>query len=245
MLRFESSSPNGNHLLDSLPEKQYENIAPHLKKVQLALGEVIFASNIPMRYVYFPLNCIISMICPLEEGSSAETAVIGHEGMAGTELFMGGETTPSEAIVQHEGACLRMDASIFKQEFARGGMLQQILLHYTQALMTQMAQTAVCNRHHNVDQQLCRWLLLSMDRLPSNELHVTQELIASMLGVRRESVTRVATKLQDAGLIRYRHGHITVLDRPGLEALSCECYEVARTAYDRLLPMKEKLAFLS
>ena len=215
-------------------------MAPHLKMHPLTLGEVIFAPDAPMHYVYFPLDSIISMIYILEDGSSAEIAVIGHEGMAGVSLFMGGETTPSEAIVQHAGSCLRMNASILKREFSRGGMFQQILLHYTQALITQMAQTAVCNRHHTVDQQLCRWLLLSIDRLPSDKLEMTQELIANMLGVRREGVTKAAGKLQDAGLIEYRHGHITVLDRPGLLALACECYAVVQKAYERLLPIKQK-----
>ncbi len=225
-----------NHLLESLPKEDYERLLPELEECPLALAQIIFAPDREMRYVYFPLDSIISMIYVLADGSSAEIAVIGREGMAGISLFMGGETTPSEAIVQHAGRCLRMNASILKREFSRGGMLQQVLLHYTQALITQMSQTAVCNRHHTVDQQLCRWLLLSIDRLPSNELRMTQELIANMLGVRREGVTRAAGMLQDAGLIEYRHGHITVIDRAGLEQRVCECYAVVQKAYERLLP---------
>jgi CRP-like cAMP-binding protein len=190
-----------------------------------------------LEYVYFPIDCIVSLLYVMKDGASAEIAVVGSEGLVGISLFMGGETTPSRAVVQCAGYAFRLNAEIMKEEFARGAMLQQLLLRYTQALITQMSQTAVCNRHHAVEQQLCRWLLLRLDRLSTSELVTTQELIATMLGVRREGVTEAAGHLQDAGLIRYSRGHITVLDRPGLESKVCECYAVVKREYDRLLPI--------
>ena len=229
-------TPHQNHLLDALPRSDYERITSHLELVPLALGDVLYESGSKLRYVYFPTTCIISLLYVMEDGASAEIAIVGNEGILGISLFMGGETTPSRAIVQSAGYAFRLKAQLLKEEFGRFGPTMHLLLRYTQALITQMAQTAVCNRHHSVDQQLCRWLLLSLDRLSSSELAMTQELIANMLGVRREGVTEAAGKLQDAGLIRYRRGMISVLDRPGLEARSCECYQVVKTEFDRLLP---------
>lgn len=229
-------SPTGNHLLDALPEGDFERLAPRLERVGLGLGEVLCEPGVRMRYVYFPTTSIVSLLYVLEDGASAEIAVVGNEGILGISLFMGGDTTPSRAVVQSAGEGYRLRAGLLKAEFNRFGPTMQLLLRYTQALITQMSQTAVCNRHHSVDQQLCRWLLLSLDRLSSNELSMTQELIANMLGVRREGVTEAAGKLQDAGLIRYRRGKITVTDRPGLEARTCECYAVVRAEFDRLLP---------
>jgi len=202
----------------------------------MPLGEVLYESGSQLRHVYFPTSSIVSLLYVMEDGASAEIAVVGNEGMVGVALFMGGETTPSRALVQSGGQAYRLRGQFLKDEFHRATALQHVLLRYTQALLTQMAQTAVCNRHHSVDQQLCRWLLLSLDRLPSNELSMTQELIANMLGVRREGVTEAARKLQTAGLINYSRGHITVLDRPRLEARACECYQVVKTEFDRLLP---------
>jgi CRP-like cAMP-binding protein len=202
----------------------------------MTLGYVLYESGVQMGHVYFPTDSIVSLLSVTRNGASAETAVVGHEGIIGISLFMGGETTPSRAVVQSAGHAYRLTGQRLKQEFNRSGNLQHLLLRYTQALLTQMAQTAVCNRHHSLDQQLCRWLLLSIDRLPSNELFMTQELIANMLGVRREGVTEAAGRLQQAGLIAYHRGHITVLDRPGLEARTCECYAVVKKEYDRLLP---------
>jgi CRP-like cAMP-binding protein len=225
-----------NHLLAALPATDYARLRPHLERVSLPLGEVLYKPGARLRHVYFPVNSIISMLYIMEDGSSAEIALVGNEGILGISLFMGGETTPSHAVVQSAGYGLRLKANLLKEEFARFGPLMHLLLRYTQALITQMAQTAVCNRHHSIDQQLCRWLLLSLDRLQSNELSMTQELIANMLGVRREGVTEAAGKLQAAGLITYRRGRISVLDRPRLEAQSCECYKVVRTEQDRLLP---------
>jgi CRP-like cAMP-binding protein len=225
-----------NHLLSVLPEAERDRLAPHLVPIDMTLGQVVYESGDPQRFVYFPTTSIVSLLYVMEDGASAEIAIVGNEGLIGIALFMGGETTPSRAIVQSAGAAFQLDAQILKQEFIRGGPVQRLLLRYTQALITQMAQTAVCNRHHSIDQQLCRWLLLSMDRLPSNELKMTQELIANMLGVRRSGVTEAALKLQDAGLIRYGHGHIQVLDRPGLEKRVCECYRVVKREFDRLLP---------
>jgi len=225
----------GNDLLAALPPEDLERIAPRLEVVSMALGDVLYESGLKLRYVYFPTTAIVSMLHVLANGSSAEIAVVGREGVLGIALFMGGETTPSRAVVQSAGLSFRMKAQHLKDEFARFGPLMQLLLRYTQALITQMSQTAACNRHHSVDQQLCRWLLLSLDRLSSNQLAMTQELIANMLGVRREGVTEAAGKLQDAGLIVYRRGRITVLDRRGLEARSCECYQVVKAEYDRLL----------
>ncbi|MGE5667130.1 MAG: Crp/Fnr family transcriptional regulator [Betaproteobacteria bacterium] len=228
--------PHQNHLLDALPAGDYTRLEPHLELVPLALGQVLYEPGARMRYVYFPTTAIVSLLYVMEDGASAEIAVVGNEGMLGISLFMGGETTPSHAVVQSAGYGVRLKARLLKDEFARFGPMMHLLLRYTQALITQMAQTAVCNRHHSVDQQLCRWLLLSLDRLSTNELVMTQELIANMLGVRREGVTEAAGKLQDAGLIRYRRGRITVLDRPGLEARTCECYRVVKAEFDRLLP---------
>ena len=225
-----------NHLLDALPMGDFQRIAPHLELIPMELGAVLYEPGARMRYVYFPTTSIVSLLYVMEDGASAEIAIVGNEGMLGIALFMGGETTPSRAVVQSAGHGFRLKAQLLKDEFGRFGPMLRLLLRYTQALITQMAQTAVCNRHHSVDQQLCRWLLLSLDRLSSNELSMTQELIANMLGVRREGVTEAAGKLQDARLIRYHRGKITVLDRPGLEARSCECYQAVKTEFDRLLP---------
>jgi CRP-like cAMP-binding protein len=229
-------SLHGNQLLDALPAHDYERLAAHLELVPMGLGDVLYESGSQLRYVYFPTTSIVSLLYVLEDGASAEIAIVGNEGILGISLFMGGNTTPSRAVVQSAGHGFRLKAQLLKDEFGRFGPTMHLLLRYTQALITQMAQTAVCNRHHSVDQQLCRWLLLSLDRLSSNELSMTQELIANMLGVRREGVTEAAGKLQDAGLIRYHRGRIAVLDRPGLEARSCECYQVVKTEFDRLLP---------
>jgi CRP-like cAMP-binding protein len=229
-------NPHQNHLLDALPRGDYERIAPHLELIPMALGDVLYESGAELRYVYFPTTSIVSLLYVMEDGASAEIAVVGNEGILGISLFMGGDTTPSRAVVQSAGHGFRLKAVLLKNEFGRFGPTMHLLLRYTQALITQMAQTAACNRHHTVDQQLRRWLLLSLDRLASSQLSMTQELIANMLGVRREGVTEAAGKLQDAGLISYRRGTITVLDRPGLEARSCECYQVVKTEFDRLLP---------
>ena len=228
--------PHQNHLLAALPPSDYERLASHLELIPMRLGDVLYEPGVRLRHVYFPTTSIVSLLYVMENGASAEIAIVGNEGILGISLFMGGETTPSRAVVQSAGHAFRLKAQRLKDEFGRFGPMLQLLLRYTQALITQMSQTAVCNRHHSVDQQLCRWLLLSLDRLASNELAMTQELIANMLGVRREGVTEAAGKLQDAGLIRYRRGRITVLDRPGLEARSCECYQVVKTEFDRLLP---------
>ena len=225
-----------NHLLSVLPDIEWARLSPHLVLVDMPLGHVVYESGDRLDHVYFPTTSIVSLLYVMEDGSSAEIAIVGNEGIIGIALFMGGETMPNRAIVQSAGEAYRLDARILKAEFHRAGPVQRLLLRYTQALITQMAQTAVCNRHHSIDQQLCRWLLLSIDRLPSNELKMTQELIANMLGVRRSGVTEAALKLQDAGLIRYSHGHIEVLDRPGLEKRVCECYNVVRREFDRLLP---------
>jgi CRP-like cAMP-binding protein len=229
-------SPTQNHLLGALDESEREHLFSHLELVPMRLGDVIYESGSPLEHVYFPTDCIISLLYVMEDGASAEIAIVGCEGMVGVALFMGGESTPSRAVVQSAGHAYRLSGKLVKQEFIRAGAMQHLLLRYTQALLTQMAQTAVCNRHHSVDQQLCRWLLLSLDRLASNDLTMTQELIANMLGVRREGVTEAAGKLQAAGLIRYSRGHISVLDRPRLEARVCECYAVVKKEFDRLLP---------
>ena len=231
-------APTQNHILDALPAQDYERVLPHLELVPLPLGWALYESGTEQGYVYFPTSSIVSLLYVMADGSSAEIAVAGNEGMVGIALFMGGETTPSRAVVQSAGYGYRLKGGLLKEEFERGGPLQHLLLRFTQALLTQMAQTAVCNRHHALDKQLCRWLLLSLDRLPSNELVMTQELIANMLGVRREGVTEAAGHLQDAGLIQYHRGHITVLDREKLERRVCECYQVVKTEYDRLLPYK-------
>ncbi|PXX98433.1 Crp/Fnr family transcriptional regulator [Halomonas sp. LBP4] len=227
--------PRQNHLLAALPKDEYQRLAPYLERVELTLGDSLAESGKVMQHVYFPTDSIVSLLCVMEDGDSTEIAVVGAEGIVGISLFMGGETTPSRAIVQSAGSAYRLKGQLLKDEFDRAGTLQHLLLRYTQALITQMAQTAVCNRHHSLDQQLCRWLLLSLDRLPTNELVMTQELIANMLGVRREGVTESAGKLQRAGLISYHRGHINILDRPGLEARVCECYVVVKKEYDRLL----------
>jgi CRP-like cAMP-binding protein len=230
--------PRQNQLLAALPAAEFERLQAHLEPVNLPLGMVVFESGGKLRHLYFPARGIVSLLYAMENGASTEIAVIGSEGVVGIALFMGGESTPSRAVVQSAGYGYRLKAAVLKKEFERGGPLQMLLLRYTQALIAQMTQTAVCNRHHAVDQQLCRWLLLSLDRIPSNDLAMTQELIANMLGVRREGVTEAAGKLQAAGLIHYTRGHITVLDRPKLEARVCECYSVVRKEMDRLLPGK-------
>ena len=229
-------SPRQNHLLAALPALESERLYPHLEPVPLPLGEVLYESGDQLQHVYFPIASIVSLLYVMADGASAEIAVVGNEGIIGIALFMGGETMPNRAVVQSAGYAYRLKGQLLKEEFNRAGELQHLLLRYTQALLTQMSQTAVCNRHHSVDQQLCRWLLLSLDRLPSNELTMTQELIANMLGVRREGVTEAAGKLPSAGLIHYSRGHITVIDRPRLEARVCECYQVVKTEFDRLLP---------
>ncbi len=226
--------PTSNLLLGALPAADFARLQPHLTSAPLALGMSLYESGGQMKHIYFPTDGIVSLLYVMENGAAAEVAVVGSEGMVGISLFMGGETTSGRAIVQSEGHAYRLSSALLKQEFERGGELQHLLLRYTQALITQMGQTAVCNRHHTLQQQLCRWLLLSLDRLPSNELAMTQDLIANMLGVRREGVTEAAGHLQDEGLIHYRRGHITVIDRPGLEKRVCECYEVVRKESDRL-----------
>jgi CRP-like cAMP-binding protein len=228
--------PMLNGLLKALPPAEWERWAPHLEAVEMPLGQVLYESSRKMSHVYFPIDAIASLLYVMEDGSSAEIAVVGHEGIVGISLFMGGESTPSRGVVHCAGRGYRMRARVIKDEFGKSGAVMHLLLRYTQALITQMAQTAVCNRHHSLDQQLCRWLLLSLDRLESNQLVMTQELIANMLGVRREGVTEAAVKLQKAGLIKYARGHITVLDRPGLEKRTCECYAVVKKEYERLLP---------
>lgn len=228
--------PQQNHLLAALSEDVQQRLFGHLEQVSLPLGKVLYESGHTMRHVYFPTDSIISLIYVMESGASAEISVVGNEGLVGIALFMGGESTPSRAVVQSGGHAFRLPGQLLKNEFNRHGELLVLMLRYTQALITQMAQTAVCNRHHSIDQQLCRWLLLSLDRLPSNQLVMTQELIANMLGVRREGVTEAAGKLQKLGIIEYSRGHITVLDRARLEQLSCECYAVVRKETDRLLP---------
>ena len=231
-------SPEQNHVLAALPAEDYARLAPDLELVPMPLGWAVYESGGHMGYVYFPTTCLVSLLYVMQSGDSAEIAITGNCGLVGISLFMGGESTPSRAVVQSAGNAYRLRASILKREFALGGHLQHLALRYTQALITQMAQTAVCNRHHAVDQQLCRWLLLSLDRLESNELVMTQELIADMLGVRREGVTEAAGNLQKAGLIQYSRGRIKVLDRAKLEKRVCECYAVVKKEYDRLLPYK-------
>jgi CRP-like cAMP-binding protein len=228
--------PKMNALLRALPEAESSRWSPSLEPVDLALGQVVYEAGRTLTHVIFPTTAIVSLLNVLEDGSSAEIAVVGHEGIVGISLFMGGESTPSRAVVQSAGQGFRLSSYALKEEFGRNGPAMHLLLRYTQALITQMTQTAVCNRHHTLDQQLCRWMLLSLDRLTGNELVMTQELIANMLGVRREGVTEAALKLQKLGLIQYARGHITVLDRPGLENRTCECYAVVKKEYDRLLP---------
>lgn len=231
-----SSDPKHNHLLAALPAAEWLRLQPQLEWVEMPLGKVMYESGRTLSHVYFPGDAIVSLLYVLEDGASAEIAVVGNEGVVGISLFMGGESTTSRAVVQSAGGGWRLRAQAIKDEFNRSGPVMHLLLRYTQALITQMAQTAVCNRHHSLDQQLCRWLLLSLDRLHGSELVMTQELIANMLGVRREGVTEAALKLQRLGLIRYARGHITVLDRAALEARTCECYAVVKREYDRLLP---------
>ena len=228
--------PKANHLLAALPDAEWLRWAPQLEAVELPLGRVLYESGVALTHIYFPTTAIVSLLYVMEDGASAEIAVVGREGLVGVSLFMGGESTPSRAVVQSAGYGFRLRAAALKEEFSNSSPVLHLLLRYTQALITQMAQTAVCNRHHTLDQQLCRWLLLSLDRLDGAELVMTQELIANMLGVRREGVTEAALKLQRAGLISYARGHITALDRAGLEARSCECYAVVKKEYDRLLP---------
>jgi CRP-like cAMP-binding protein len=229
--------PQQNQILDALPQAERDRLFPHLKLVELPLGTALYESGDMLRHIYFPTDAIVSLLYVLKDGASAEIAVVGNDGAIGVALFMGGETTTNRAVVQSAGSAYQMTGARLKDEFVRHGVLLHILLRYTQALITQMAQTAVCNRHHSVDQQLCRWLLLSLDRLPSDKLTMTQELIANMLGVRREGVTEAAGKLQKLGVIRYRRGEIEVLDRPRLEQLCCECYAVVKQESDRLLPL--------
>ena len=228
-------SPNQNHLLAALPTTEFERLAGHLEPVPMPLGKVLFEPGGQLQHAYFPTTAIVSLHYVMESGASAETAGAGNEGVVGISLFMGGDTTPSSAVVKTAGHAYRLESGLLKQEFSRGGLMQRLLLRYTQALMTQMTQTAACNRHHSVEQQLCRWLLSTVDRATSHELVMTQDLVASMLGVRREGITEAAGKLQHAGLIRYRRGHIAVLDRAGLERRVCECYAVVKTELNRLL----------
>jgi len=232
----EQPLPQHNRLLAGLPVEVQNRIFPHLELVALPLGKILYESGVILHHVFFPIDAIVSLLYVMESGASAEIAVVGNDGVVGVALFMGGDSTPSRALVQGAGTAHRLPAERLKEEFNRHGELQIRLLRYTQALITQMSQTAVCNRHHSIDQQLCRWLLLSLDRLPSNRLIMTQELIANMLGVRREGVTEAAGKLQRAGVINYRRGHIEVLDRTKLESLSCECYAVVKRETDRLSP---------
>jgi CRP-like cAMP-binding protein len=231
-------NPRQNHLLASLPEAEWARWMPHLEQVSLPLGHVLYESGVTLKHVYFPITGIVSLLYVMEDGASAEIAVIGNEGVVGISLFMGGESTPSRAVVQSAGLGFRMHSQVIKEEFHRSGPVMHVLLRYTQALITQMAQTAVCNRHHTLDQQLCRWLLLSLDRIDGSEIVMTQELISNTLGVRREGVTEAALSLQKDGLISYARGHIKVLNRPGLELRTCECYAVVKKEYDRLLPVR-------
>jgi len=225
-----------SQLLAALPTEEYERLRPHLELIEITLGQALAEPARRMEYVYLPTTSIVSLLCVMEDGDAAEVAVVGNEGIVGVSLFMGGETTPSRAVVQSAGWAWRLPGQRLKDEFYRAGPMQRLLLRYTQALLTQMSQTAVCNRHHTLDQQLCRWLLLSFDRLADQPLIMTQELIANMLGVRRESVTQAAGNLQRAGLIDYHRGHIALLDRASLEARVCECYGVVKKEYDRLIP---------
>ena len=229
------NSPNQNHLLAALPAAEFERLSANLEPVALKLGETLYEPGVQMQHAYFPTSAIVSLHYVTESGASAETAGVGNEGVVGISLFMGGNTTPSSAVVQTAGHAYRLPGRLLKQEFTRGGLMQSLLLRYTQALLTQMMQTGACNRHHSVEQQLCRWLLLTLDRLPSRELVMTQELVASMLGVRREGITEAAGKLRRAGVISYRRGHIAVLERAGLETAACECYAVVKKEFTRLL----------
>lgn len=229
------SSPGQNHLLAALPPEEFERLEPHLELVSLPLGAMLYEPGRQLQHAFFPTTAIVSLHYVTESGASAETAGVGHEGVVGISLFMGGNTTPSSAVVQTAGQAYRLEGRVLKEEFNRVGLLQRLLLRYTQALITQMSQTAACNRHHSVEQQLSRWLLVTLDRAPGRDLVMTQELVASMLGVRRESVTEAAGRLQNAGCVRYRRGHIEVLDRLALEARACECYAVVKNEFSRLL----------
>ena len=228
-------SPSQNHLLAALPTAEFDPLAPHLELVAMPLGEMLYESGEQLQHAYFPTTAVVSLHYVTESGASAETAGVGNEGVVGISLFMGGDTTPSSAVVQIAGHGFRLERRLVKKEFDRAGTMQRLLLRYTQALMTQMTQTAACNRHHSIEQRLCRWLLLTLDRAPLRELIVTHELVANLLGVRREGITEAAGKLQQAGLIRYRRGHIAVLERSGLETHACECYAVVKTELSRLL----------
>lgn len=236
-MAFPTPNPRQNRLLAALSAAEVKRLRPRLEHVDMGLGDVVYESGRGLDHVYFPTTCIVSLLYGLENGASASIAVVGNEGVVGVSIFMGGESTPSRAVVQSAGGAWRLPSQVMKDEFTRGGSMQHLMLRYTQSLITQMAQTAVCNRHHSVDQQLCRWLLLSIDRLASPEIATTQELIAGMLGVRREGVTEAAGKLQKAGVISYRRGHIKVLDRQRLEGMSCECYDAVRRETVRLLPL--------
>ncbi len=240
MAKFQN--PHQNHLLNALLKAEYDRLSADLELVKMPLGQVLYESDGQLKHVYFPTTSIISLLFVMENGASAEIAVVGNEGILGISLFMGGETTPSRAVVQSEGYGYKLKAQLLKDEFNRAGPVMRLLLRYTQALITQMAQTAVCKRHHTIEQQLCRWLLLSLDRLESDELVMTQELISNMLRVRREGVTEAAGKLQHAGLIQYNRGKIKVIDRPGLEKRVCECYQVVKVEFDRLLPSLHAIA---
>ncbi len=228
-------SPNRNHLLAALPKAEFDRLAPNLELVELKLGQVLYEPGGQLQHAYFPTSSIVSLHYVIESGDSAEIAGVGNEGVVGISLFMGGDTTPSSAVVQTAGFAYRLERRRLMEEFDRAGPMLRLLLRYTQALITQMTQTAVCNRHHSVEQQLCRWLLVTLDRVPSGQLTMTQELVASMLGVRREGITEAAGRLRVDGVIDYRRGHITVLKREGLEKLSCECYAVVKTEFDRLM----------
>jgi len=230
--------PTWNHLLGALPDAERDRWSPHLESVEMPLGTVLYEAGAALAHVYFPTTAIVSLLYTMEDGASAEIAIVGNEGLVGVSIFMGGQSTTSRAVVQSGGHGYRLRAGVLMDEFNRSAPVMHLLLRYTQALITQMSQTAVCNRHHSLDQQLCRWLLLSVDRLQEPELVMTQELIANMLGVRREGVTAAAVSLQRAGLINYKRGHITVIDRAGLERRTCECYGVVKKEYDRLLPVK-------
>jgi len=227
--------PSQNHLIAALPTTEFNLLAPHLELVNMPLGEMLYEPGVQLQYAYFPTTCIVSLHYVMESGSSAESAGVGNEGMVGISLFMGGYTTSSSAVVQMAGSAYRLKCRLLQQEFDRGGLFQHLLLRYTQALMTQMSQTAACNRHHSIEQQLCRWLLLTLDRLTTDELVITQELVAGMLGVRREGVTEATCNLKHAGLINYRRGHISILNRSGLETRVCECYAVVKKEMSRLL----------
>jgi CRP-like cAMP-binding protein len=228
-------SPSHNQLLAALPIGDFERLAAHFQPVPMRLGEILYEPGGQLQYAYFPTSSIVSLHYVMESGASAESAGVGNEGVVGISLFMGGNTTPSSAVVQTAGEAYRLEGRLLKQEFSRGGPMQSLLLRYTQALIAQMIQTAACNRHHSVEEQLCRWLLLTLDRVPTGELVMTQELVASMLGVRREGITQAAGRLQEAGVIRYRRGHISVLERSGLETRACECYAVVKKELGRLL----------